>query len=326
MTQEFAEGSGSDWVDLDGDPRIVKGAEVLVGRHREVGGNDNWTLGMDRFVGTRQTVDCLRFERDETGCRCVLLPVKVSCYAWRRRDLICLRTAGGKLTEEGKDLELFTADPSGTWRGYAWAVRAGILQPTFVGLACRVDAKRLAMALGRPVEEPAPVKHLPEEGGVFIGGAFTNRGNGVRVYDRALSDEEVNAIYRWDAQLLPRLRAYFDASLLTGTPNPVEVLRSLARCVLTGTINMTQRHYAEEWTTMAPRAALPSLESDGGRWLWGSLLALSTFSPTPRVCAVAETELARLAGSVAPSREDMSGEDHLRGLAGWLRRPCRSGR
>lgn len=68
------------------------GSVIVLGRHRAVGGDDNWTHGMSAFVGRRARVTELA-GADERGCPGVRVDVDSGEWFWRLRDL--------RLAEEG---------------------------------------------------------------------------------------------------------------------------------------------------------------------------------------------------------------------------------
>ena len=136
---DWAEGSGSTWQDLDGDPRIVPGAEVLVGWRDS---NRNINRG-EHELGRRRTVE-RAWPIDEDREMALTLTKN---WSWYTRDLVCLRTADGELTEEGRALEHLNAGRSVRPKMRHWLERAGIV---IEGLG--TDMRRLIMALGR--EEP----------------------------------------------------------------------------------------------------------------------------------------------------------------------------
>jgi hypothetical protein len=160
--QSYAEGSGSTWEDLDGEPRIQPGAEVLVGQHRAVAtkgdhGLLDWADERAPWVGRRL---CVR-EVPGTlhGVRVAALGVVADCL-FRARDLVCLKTVDGTLTEEGRALKWLASHWRGdanhrysanwldehTARGIAaWLVRAEIVSWGCSSLT--PDACRLNMAL-----------------------------------------------------------------------------------------------------------------------------------------------------------------------------------
>ncbi len=143
----WAEGSGSTWQDLDGDPRIVAGAEVLVGC-----ATGNKPI---RLLGTRDTVNKVRAHPISTGHKMVSLSGPESGRLWwRARDLVLLRLASGELTEEGRALAELDSFAPGACIKYhwlsEWLERAGILRPEG-GTGhphWTIDPRRLAMALG----------------------------------------------------------------------------------------------------------------------------------------------------------------------------------
>jgi hypothetical protein len=160
--QEWAEGSGSTWESLDGDPRIVAGAEVLVGRQREIncGGSElPWQrahsgrrdLVHSTSFGTfsRATIAHFADPTESTGI--------TGAYA---RDFVCLRNADGELTEEGRALEALAAGAAWTIDRplLLWMERAGIISDLWDS-QCRPDPRRLAMALGR--EETGQIRGAP---------------------------------------------------------------------------------------------------------------------------------------------------------------------
>jgi hypothetical protein len=166
--QEWAEGSGSTWEDLAGDPRIVAGAEVLVGRHRR-SSNVSWNSLMDCYIGCRLRVRALAREHHLVHLEgAVCKPVAgrgLGLWCFARRDLVCLQTADGRFTDEGRTLNRLVEFGPGAWhceyvRGdtqLSWAERAGLLVSSLDrGDTIEVDQRRLAMALGRELEPKAP--------------------------------------------------------------------------------------------------------------------------------------------------------------------------
>jgi hypothetical protein len=170
MTENnWAEGSGSTWEDLDGDPRIVPGTEVLVGKHREVKGNRNWNDAMFKHVGRCfRVISAEKYSGGMDEARLVRL--EENCWSWRARDLVCLRTADGELTDEGATLGRLDgwATESNRLR-YAqcdarlqWALRAGLLEVCDrLGERVWVNQARLAMALGREPTAEKPIEKEP---------------------------------------------------------------------------------------------------------------------------------------------------------------------
>jgi len=147
---EWAEGSGSTWESLDGDQRIVAGAEVLLGARRE---DALYVQSMDQFVGCRARVTSL--SNGSQAC-------KTDCddglgWNWRVRDIVCLRLASGELTEEGRALEMLgnpgVSNQEIPQRMYDWLERAGIVDRNtgggWVRFPYHIVDTRLAMALGR---------------------------------------------------------------------------------------------------------------------------------------------------------------------------------
>jgi len=151
--KDYAEGSGSMWVGCNGDPRIVPGATVLLGRHREINGSENWTRGMDKNVGKRATV-----EEEGTDYECRAVRLYHLQFNWRVRDLVLLCTADGLLTPEGFALQFLAGDWEGPGHAYsaewfdvqtslgmaAWLVRTGIMIEN--GAILRPDRTRLDLA------------------------------------------------------------------------------------------------------------------------------------------------------------------------------------
>jgi hypothetical protein len=171
---DFAEGSGSTWPDLDGDPRIVAGAEVLVGR-RDPPKRDQW-------LGMRAVVSSWSGRQSPEGRLCeVVIGAQGRCRL--ARDLVCLRTADGELTEEGRALNewaetlehnrhatsLRIIATACTEAVTSWGARAGILKLTSRGSACHyeINRTRLAMALGR--EEASHATELGDPRGGCAG-------------------------------------------------------------------------------------------------------------------------------------------------------------
>ncbi len=156
---DYAEGSGSTWESLEGDFRIVPGAEVLVGRHRGVDGVDNWTPEMNEAIGRRATISGVGFDYSVSA---VCLVGRL--FNWRCRDLVCLRLASGELTEEGRALEYldghYDVCSRISGRMLQWLERAGIIlypRASHDLIDFYADRRRLAMALGK---EPKSVDQL----------------------------------------------------------------------------------------------------------------------------------------------------------------------
>lgn len=170
MTQNYAEGSGSTWADLDGDPRVTPGAEVLVGRHRVIdartaSGRLDWLDEHEPWVGHHMRV------REVPGTRygARVADLGVTGCLFRVRDLVCLRTAGHELTDEGRLLMTWAARSrerleAGLWSSLnmmhvpdlRWALRAGILVESTERGGYVLDMKRFELALGRELKKAAP--------------------------------------------------------------------------------------------------------------------------------------------------------------------------
>lgn len=172
MTENtWAEGSGSAWEDLDGDPRITPGAEVLVGWHRPVetrseSGRLDWTVEHEPWVGCRLRVREVPGTR--YGARVAVLGVverKLGCL-FRVRDMVCLKTADGKLTSEGWALQHVSEQWLNGRRGWytkredenmaQWMYQAGIMtvDPDSRGVFYVPDQRRLNMALDVVPDQP----------------------------------------------------------------------------------------------------------------------------------------------------------------------------
>jgi hypothetical protein len=65
---------------------VIPGAEVVLGRHRPVNGDDNWTDEMAPFVGRRARVTELS-GLDSAGCPGVRVDVDQQQWFWRIRDM-----------------------------------------------------------------------------------------------------------------------------------------------------------------------------------------------------------------------------------------------
>jgi hypothetical protein len=65
---------------------IKRGSKVVLGRHREWQGNDNWASDMMVFVGKETTVTSLE-GTDGAGCSIVRVAVDNGSWVWRVRDL-----------------------------------------------------------------------------------------------------------------------------------------------------------------------------------------------------------------------------------------------
>lgn len=66
--------------------RVGVGSEVTLGRHRTTGGADNWSRGMDAYVGQRTRVRSLE-GADGEGCALVSVDADDGAFVWRVRDL-----------------------------------------------------------------------------------------------------------------------------------------------------------------------------------------------------------------------------------------------
>ncbi len=65
---------------------LEEGSVVILGRHREVDGDDNWASGMDAYVGEQTTVERLSGV-DGQGCPGVRVAIDDGSWFWRVRDL-----------------------------------------------------------------------------------------------------------------------------------------------------------------------------------------------------------------------------------------------
>jgi hypothetical protein len=65
---------------------LEEGSTVILGRHREVNGEDNWAASMDQYVGREATVTLLSGV-DPQGCPGVRVDIDDGAYFWRVRDL-----------------------------------------------------------------------------------------------------------------------------------------------------------------------------------------------------------------------------------------------
>jgi hypothetical protein len=199
MTENnWAEGSGSVW-EVVGDPRIVPGAEVLVGErepayHRAHHGK--------RMMVTQET------NRSRTGLR---LSDSVVVF-FKPRDLVCLKTTEGALTEEGALLAKWAdLGPSqlkcGLWSDFdatrpviAWAIRAGILVAAAERGGYVLDMRRFDMAMGREPEsenadEPLVDGNM-ESADAPAWKAAKQHDEPCQVFDWALTPDEVQRVYQ----------------------------------------------------------------------------------------------------------------------------------
>lgn len=65
---------------------VEAGAEVFLGKHRSVGGDESWSPEMDRFAG--HVAKVTRFSGiDSTGCAVIRVDLDNGQFAWRVRDL-----------------------------------------------------------------------------------------------------------------------------------------------------------------------------------------------------------------------------------------------
>lgn len=71
---------------------IEVGTVVVLGRHSEVDGSDNWAAGMDQYVGKATTVTRLSGV-DPQGCPGVRVEIDGGAYFWRIRDLLAVGEA-----------------------------------------------------------------------------------------------------------------------------------------------------------------------------------------------------------------------------------------
>jgi hypothetical protein len=79
------------------DP-IALGAQVTLGRHRAVNGDENWDAAMDPYVGASAHITQL-VGVDEQGCPVASIDLDGGSYYWRVRDMTV--TAGGTATTPG---------------------------------------------------------------------------------------------------------------------------------------------------------------------------------------------------------------------------------
>ncbi len=114
------------------------GAEVVLGRHRPVNGDDNWNDEMTQFVGRTAHVTEL-VGVDDQGCPLVRVDVDQGQWYWRARDLTLTGAVGagagagaGAPTEEIALAAGFSPDPlvrsvsaGGTARGSSLGARGG---------------------------------------------------------------------------------------------------------------------------------------------------------------------------------------------------------
>lgn len=99
------------------DP-IALGAQVTLGRHRDVNGDADWDVGMDPYVGMSARVVQLAGVDDPQGCPVVRVDVDGGSYLWRVRDLTV--TAGG------------TGPTAPAWSGImAWPADCGHAQASY---------------------------------------------------------------------------------------------------------------------------------------------------------------------------------------------------
>jgi hypothetical protein len=65
---------------------LEEGSTVILGRHREVDGSDNWAPDMDAYVGEEATITRLSGV-DPEGCPGVRVDLDDEGFFWRVRDL-----------------------------------------------------------------------------------------------------------------------------------------------------------------------------------------------------------------------------------------------
>ncbi len=109
---------------------MTVGAEVVLGRHRDVNGDDNWDVGMDAFVGQTAHITEL-VGVDDQGCAVVHLDADGGQWFWRARDLVMTGGTGAPGRAGGG--------------GVATAPQAITLAPGFA------DPRTVTVAAGGPV-------------------------------------------------------------------------------------------------------------------------------------------------------------------------------
>lgn len=65
---------------------IAVGTNVIIGRHRVVNGDENWSAEMDAFIGRTVRIQDL-IGVDDQGCPVVHIDADNGQFFWRARDM-----------------------------------------------------------------------------------------------------------------------------------------------------------------------------------------------------------------------------------------------
>jgi hypothetical protein len=118
VSDDFAPGSGSNWPDREGGPRIVEGVRVVVpSGFRDGGITPGWNDHMTKVAGTVGVVGGSRFHK---GCVCV--SIDGGWWFYHRRDLV--------LFDVGKERVirwLTGPNPTVVPKERDWLLRAGVI-------------------------------------------------------------------------------------------------------------------------------------------------------------------------------------------------------
>jgi hypothetical protein len=112
---------------------VTVGAEVVLGRHRMVNGDDNWTEEMSRWVGRRGRV-VEQAGVDSAGCPGVRVDVDGGQWFWRIRDLRMAHggaggagSGGGHVASTGVSSDHGRPEAGGAWNSRD--PNAGLFRP-----------------------------------------------------------------------------------------------------------------------------------------------------------------------------------------------------
>jgi hypothetical protein len=141
------------------DP-IALGAQVTLGRHRDVNGDADWDAGMEQYVGRTAHVSQL-VGVDEQGCPVVRVDVDSGVYYWRVRDMSVL--GGGTVGTPG-------------WSGImAWPAEGGEQQASYAPaqVGSRIGRGRRTPWTGPDSSGTGATVHGSDEMRPFVGTVAT---------------------------------------------------------------------------------------------------------------------------------------------------------
>lgn len=144
------------------------GAEVVLGRHRPVGGDTNWSAEMDAFVGRSARVTEL-VGTDSEGCAIVRVDVDQGQWVWRTRDLTVTSLGSGPApaapAEEISIAPSFAPDPMVRMVSAGGTVRGSEMRVT--GSSCTYASYPSAPQLVVTLTTPQPgLRFLTHSGSV----------------------------------------------------------------------------------------------------------------------------------------------------------------